>query len=454
MFRSSRGRAFASFVLPCAAVLALQCSGDDDADPNVARGGARAEGGLSAGGVAPEPAPDAGASGAAVAGGGANSAGGASPRGDGGALIEGGSAGENVGGANGPTGPRCQSKLTVKCRLPQTLYEPPEEPNPRIPPWVAAFSEVLDVQAINSHQQVVGRRDCDGQQHASLIEGNRTTDLLESLNDFSSYAADINDSGVIVGSVWLTENARGLPYIWQNGEITVLSDSRLGGAIAINNRGQVLLSGTTEAQSDFLWDDGSLTEIGADLRARGLDDAGRVVGETVVESPQTSTGFVWQNGRVSKHTEFASIRASNTSEQLAGIAPNGRAVLWDGQNLVELPEDFGFPIGLNDRGTVLGGYGHEPEPPPIPSRVYDQGIASVLPGPFYDLYAQDISQNGNMVARTAAIVYVPGPGGCRFEACERFAYYSVVWSAGCFGSCCATGDAGGAGGGHTVGPGD
>lgn len=481
---NSRGASVTSVVVGCAALLVLQC-GSIDEEPTSASGGTPAAGGLSArggagpvngggwsqsgagglrgaeGGAPQEPdVGSAGVAGVADSLGGASAEGGASPREDGGASNGGGSAGESVGGASGAPGARCPSTLTVKCQV-DSLYEFSDTPGPGIAPWVGVFDEVLDVHAINSHRQVVGRRNCGEQAHASLIDGDRTHDLLEPLNDFSSNATDINDSGVIIGSAQLTEGSRRVPFIWRAGEITLLQDPRLSTALAINNRGQVLLSGTAEAQGDFIWNDGTLTAIGVGLRARALDDAGRVVGETLVAPSPATTGFVWQNGSVSTHTEFASIRASNSNGQLAGIAPDGGAIFWDGEDWIELPEDFGVPIGLTDDGTLLGGYGHEPNPPLTPSMVYRRSVdtgeagsggvpgVSILPGPFYDLYAQDISQNGDVVARTMVIEYAPGSPGCRFESCESLHYYSAVWSPDCFGSCCGAGGAGGSGDGDS-----
>ena len=97
--------------------------------------------------------------------------------------------------------------------------------------------------------------------------------------------------------------------------------------MGFNEEGQVV--GASQSGSylyAFLWDDGTMTNLGA-LGAYGswaydINDAGQVVGGSVVDDQFHNHAFLWQNG----------------SMQDLGALGWDRSVVWD----------------INDKGQVVG----------------------------------------------------------------------------------------------------
>jgi probable HAF family extracellular repeat protein len=63
-------------------------------------------------------------------------------------------------------------------------------------------------------------------------------------------ARDINDSGVVVGSCAVTDIYKSMPFVWENGKLTDLGKTvpgvELEEAVAINNRGAILVTGNVK----------------------------------------------------------------------------------------------------------------------------------------------------------------------------------------------------------------
>ena len=121
--------------------------------------------------------------------------------------------------------------------------------------------------------------------------------LLDLLGLPNGVSYDINDHGVAVGEVDGGVAGPISAVMWSNGRATILSGSSI--ALAINNAGQVLLTGPTGSS---IWSSGTITPITgpADAQyfvARRINDAGHVVGDFgYTHDTLHIYGFFWNNG--------------------------------------------------------------------------------------------------------------------------------------------------------------
>jgi uncharacterized membrane protein len=309
---------------------------------------------------------------------------------------------------------------------------------------VAELKGVRSLNAINRHNQMVGAAECDGNFRAVIVEDGVERDLLEGENHYSSEAVDINDNGVVIGGLSLEppENglSRSLPFVWNNGVLTVIRDIPRGGALRINNRNQVLMLGENAIEGGYLWEAGVVTALGSMVVPRDINELGQIVGELYGTSPAANVGFLWEQGVLTELPAFSTANAINDKGQIAGVSRAGRPVLWDGEDLIELPVPSSQPGKILSDGTVLGD-----------SWVYTDGAVSHLVGKvgrdaFFDNWALDLNEAGVIVGG-GSILRFTGGSSCQLEACEIWEDHAVVWSFGCFNSCCGdTAGAGGAGG--------
>jgi probable HAF family extracellular repeat protein len=174
--------------------------------------------------------------------------------------------------------------------------------------WENGRESTLDgfrASALNGSGEVAGL--CYDTQHACVWREGVTTDLGVLEGYLASAAFAINDAGDTVGN---SNNAN--PYawadracLWQRGSIVDLGT--LGGgqsrAWAINNRGQIVGSGTTaDGKSHaFLWENGVMRDLGtlggAVSQALDINDNGQVAGTSTTPSGETHA-FFWQDGKM------------------------------------------------------------------------------------------------------------------------------------------------------------
>ncbi|MEP0834207.1 hypothetical protein NDI48_23870 [Microcoleus sp. AS-A8] len=127
---------------------------------------------------------------------------------------------------------------------------------------------------------------------------------LYSITELPFVPSDINDKGQIVGS----------QYLWESGTLTELGF--LPGANAtyakgINNLGQIVgssgLLGNSSSNRAFVWQDGIMSSLGTPpaslctgcyyTTANDINDQGQIVGDLVNSSAYPyQLGFVWSNG--------------------------------------------------------------------------------------------------------------------------------------------------------------
>lgn len=217
---------------------------------------------------------------------------------------------------------------------------------------------------------------------ATLWQGGRIVELpTADLGGFSGATA-INASGTVVG--YLSSGLTVLPMVWSNGQTTVLpvpTGFESAGALGINKSGHILLD-VDSPPSVFVGVEGSFTNIGHLFPdtpwtfARGINDAGQVVGSSYDLLSGTQHAFLWGNGQMRDLGTPAGFSDSmavaiNASGQVVGLAsrsdpltgaPTDHAILWDGTRIVDLTAALGDaaegrtirPNDINDAGVIVG----------------------------------------------------------------------------------------------------
>ncbi|HWB19447.1 MAG TPA: hypothetical protein VG711_04035 [Phycisphaerales bacterium] len=176
-----------------------------------------------------------------------------------------------------------------------------------------------DAEAVNVNNWIVGSADATSAYHASLWRNGRIIDIGVAFGASRfSIADDLNDSGAVVGSIL---GAFPLPgdraFLWSHGIIVDFPPTPGGissAAHAINNRGEILISGLYDVGSTqneyrrdaFVYRNGTWTPLGAFGPVKGFDfasndphdinDAGVVVGNCVTIETGFGLPYVWQNG--------------------------------------------------------------------------------------------------------------------------------------------------------------
>lgn len=181
-------------------------------------------------------------------------------------------------------------------------------------------------------------------------------------------AAAINDRGQVVGSG--TFGMKTHPFLFDRGrtiDLGVLHTgaSEYGTATDINNRGQVVgtgILGSAEEQA-CLWQNGKLIDLDIGpiswSDARAINDRGWITGDTPAIVP--AHAFVWRSGTL---TDLGSLGGDNISAldvnergQILGVS-SGHAFIWERGRMIDLTP-YGMPEfpdinSFNNRGQIAG----------------------------------------------------------------------------------------------------
>ena len=184
------------------------------------------------------------------------------------------------------------------------------------------------------------------------------------LNNFTPH--HINSHGIVAGQDLTDAYPGPSAAIWDNGSVSRVASSWVGHAQAINDNNTVVGEGyeTNFIGHPFVWDSGTLTELG-DLGdgltiPRDVNNLGQVVGTSATTSAMHA--FLWQNNSMTDLGTMNAITseavAINNNGQIAGFTTNPtQAFLWQGgvfTNLGTLGGSFARARGLNDSGQVVG----------------------------------------------------------------------------------------------------
>lgn len=223
-----------------------------------------------------------------------------------------------------------------------------------------------------------------------------------------SVARDINASGQVVGYASHGIGGGSHAFLYSDG---VMND--IGAAIGtttysqcINDCGQVAVYSYTG--SSYLYADGTYTNLGRvsgsnDVKARGINNRGQVVGQAYVSAYGTDVPFLYSNDAMNNFLGVADVIASdiNDAGQIVGgsgvSGTHTRAYVYGDGVFTDLSNCCGvgsFAQAISDNGQIVGmGWGR------TRAFLYSDGIATDLghlPGGVYS-YALGISPNGDYV---------------------------------------------------------
>jgi probable HAF family extracellular repeat protein len=239
-----------------------------------------------------------------------------------------------------------------------------------------------------------------GRLRAVLWQNGVATDLGTQAGSPKEYgASSLNDAGTVVGFV---STAASPPYIghaavWRNGTANLLTNlpgDTYSTAADINDSGQIVgLSGqpSPDGFNDgpgraVIWNGLAPTDLGvpgAISQAMAINRSGQIVGWSRATLPASYTAFLYQNGVVTRLPDngggISTANDINDQGQIVGQAsrligsgdaayPYARAAMWSNGQVIDLGDlGYGFSVAtaINNRTEILG-YAQRTEEGPHP----------------------------------------------------------------------------------------
>lgn len=211
-----------------------------------------------------------------------------------------------------------------------------------------------------------------------VFEGDKSTPILGADRFSFVYPADVNDDGVVVGSVQAPQDLRFTQaFKWSQGNLKLLGhlDGPYAVATAINSSGAAVGSALTaiKTRHAVIWEkdaprDLGLMGTGDYSSARDISNSGEVVGEGNITPNGKPHAFLWHAGQMQQLPDypggsFCSAQAVSDKRWIVGSCdlPEGEAhgVLWRNGEVVDLgtlgdDDSPSTALDINSKGEVVG----------------------------------------------------------------------------------------------------
>ena len=215
---------------------------------------------------------------------------------------------------------------------------------------------------------------------ADLIKGGSQIELGSLAGFEDTFAADINNHGMIVGVAQSRNDIRYTrAFLWRDGKMEDLPT--LGGkyaaACAINQEGDIAGKAQMPDNSTMhaaLWSHGQVKDLGTlpkghSSEAHAINEDDEIVGEAEASFNGHAHAFFWSDGRMQDlgllpGGTLSSAQAINNKHQIVGYSDtpdNGvRPVLWLHGHMTDLGtlgdgDDPSYALDINDAGQIVGG---------------------------------------------------------------------------------------------------
>jgi len=187
-----------------------------------------------------------------------------------------------------------------------------------------------------------------------------------------------------------------------------------GRAIAINERGEAVIEGSTDyySQRGFFWRNDVTTDLGSlgrsSVDVTGLSEAGTVVG-TSATTASSDRGFVWRDGVMtdlgtlpSSYGDYTFAAGINASGAVVGTS-GSHPFLWRNGVMTDLTPSGGpggWASAVNDAGQVIGTYARSGEFFTNRPFFWENGRLTEIPVPegSYGVQLQGLNASGQVIA--------------------------------------------------------
>ncbi|HWG27715.1 hypothetical protein [Actinospica sp.] len=211
---------------------------------------------------------------------------------------------------------------------------------------------------INDHGRIVGTVTSSAGNASAVMWQNGKMTTLPGLGGTYTDPTGLNQKGEVIGYAG-TASGGSEAVAWINGKVVDLGP---GVPLAVNDSGQVLVNAETPSGSAiyaYVWDHGKTTDLPVGTDANGFNDEGQVVGYYAAGGTGSNEGFLWQDGTLTTLGADQPVAINDRGQMLAYVYDNGvfaSLVLDHGKTINLLPTSGESASAgyISDSGLIAG----------------------------------------------------------------------------------------------------